>query len=153
MIHSMQTHGLPSIREQEYLTGWQRAAAELDNFKKRLAGEQGKQRDRAREDVIASLLNLADNFQSIVTHMPESLVENNWAQGVTHVAKQFERLLKDHGVSVIKASDGEFNPALHEAVETVKDKKLKSGVVVEVIRPGYKLGENVLRPAQVKVAA
>ena len=152
MIHSTQAHGF-SVREQEYLEGWQRAVADLDNFKKRMTEEQNNQRARAREEVIESMLSLAENFQSIVNHIPAKLAKDNWAQGVTHVSNQFEQILKDNGVSIIRANNREFNPALHEAIETIKDKTLKSGMVIEVIQPGYRMGESVIRPAKVKVAA
>lgn len=151
MIASSQVHGLPGRREQEYLTGWQRERAELENLQKRLAQERVALKNQAEASVVRSLLGLADNFRAVVQHAPEHLQDNNWATGVIHVARQFEQLLAEYGVSKIEPANAEFDPTLHEAVETVTNKQLKSGIVVEVIQPGYKMGENIIRPAKVKV--
>lgn len=153
MIYSSNIHGLPSSKEAEYLSGWQRARAELDNFRKRMEEERTHLNERAKSDVIASLLELADDFRSIVQFQPQDLADNAWAQGVSHVARQFEQLLAAHGVLPIEGVGEPFNPALHEAIEKIKDKEKKSGQVLAVIKPGYKMGERVLKPAKVKIAA
>lgn len=153
MIHATQTHGVPSAAEAEYLAGWQRARAELDNFRKRITAQQQEYGQQARAAAVASLLVLADNFQAIVKHVPPELEPHSWTQGVLHVARQFEQLLQGYGVALIAETGVPFNPALHEAIAQVKQKEMESGLVAEIIQPGYKLGENVLKPARVKVSA
>lgn len=153
MIHSTQAHGVGSTKAAQYLEGWQRERAEFDNFRKRMESE-GEQRDlRARSRAAASLLTLADNFQAIVKHVPRELENHGWAQGVLHVARQVEALLQEHGIAPIAQTGVPFNPGLHEVIAQVKDEKIESGTVLEIVQPGYKLGDNVLKPARVKISS
>lgn len=153
MIHSSQVHGRPRQNEAEYLEGWQRARAELDNFRKRMEHEQVERTQRAKAQAAASLLAIADNFQAVVKHVPPAIAKEGWAQGVLHVARQLEQLLQEHGIAPIAETGVPFNPGLHEAIEEVKDEKTKSGFVLEIVQAGYKLGDSVLKPARVKVSA
>jgi molecular chaperone GrpE len=151
MIHANQTHGTPN-REAEYLDGWRHARAELDNFKKRLAAEQQQSQQRARAAAVQSLLTVADNFQIMIKHIPEDLKNHSWVAGVQHVARQLDQLLTEHGIALIAETNIPFDPTVHEAVDQIKNSKIKSGLVAEIVQPGYKLAENVLRPAKVKVS-
>lgn len=153
MIHATHIHSAPGSREQEYLEGWQRARAELDNFRKRIAAEDEAQRMRMKRELVESFLALADHFQSLAKHIPRELKGHAWADGVLHVARQFEQALREFQVVPIDAADTVFDPTRHEAVEQVKKKGVKKGLVVEVLQPGYVIGDTVVRPAKVKVAA
>lgn len=146
-------HPKPGKKEKEYLEGWQRATAELDNFKKRLQSEKELQKVQLREEVITPLLSLADNFQSIAKFVPKEIEDNPWTKGVLHVARQFNQLLEDSGVIPIEKTDEEFDPTIHEAIEEIKDKNKQSGLVVEVMQRGYRIGDRVIRPAKVKVTS
>lgn len=152
-MHSASIHSKKDRQEQEYLAGWQRATADLDNLKKRLSQERASQQQSVKREVFSSLLSLADNFQALANHIPDDLSENPWAQGVAHIARQFDQILSEHGVTVIQANDTEFDPNFHEAIEQIKNTKNKSGYVVEVVQTGYKIDQDVIRPAKVKVAA
>lgn len=138
---------------QEYLDGWRRARAELDNFRKRMAEEQMRERERVTMELVEPLLGLADNFRAVVAHVPAELRDNAWAAGVVHVARQLESVLESYGVAVMPfGKEQVFDPARHEALETVKREGVRSGMVVEVVQPGYVMGERVIRPARVKVS-
>lgn len=152
-LYSTQVHGVPSTKEADYLDGWRRERAEFQNFRKRLEGRQSEYTRRAKATAVGSLLNLADSFQAVVKHIPKEVASHSWTQGVQHVARQFEQLLQDQGVAVISETNVPFNPAVHEAIEQIKNKEIKSGIVLEVIQPGYKLGEHILKPARVKISA
>ncbi len=152
MIHSSVVHAAAS-REQEYLAGWQRARAELDNYRRRVAQEQDEKQMRARQEVIMPLLELADTFEMAIRHLPAELEDNSWAQGVTHVGRQLEQFLRELGVVRVDTVGCQFDPRHHEAVLSAKRKKAESGLVIEVIKPGYKMGDVVIRPAKVKVSA
>lgn len=151
MIYAHQTHGGIS-REAEYLDGWRRARAELDNFKKRLAAAQHASRQQAQAAALESLLTFADNFQIMLKHIPQELENHSWVEGVKHVARQLDQLLTEHGVALIAETNIPFDPSVHEAVDQVKNTKIKSGLVVEVTQPGYKMGDSVLKPAKVKIS-
>lgn len=153
MIYSSQSHGKARVQETEYLEGWQRARAELENVRKRLASEQALRDQRARASLLANLLTVAEHFQAVVKHVPPDLQSQAWAQGVLHVAREFEQVLQDQGIEIINQTHIMFDPAVHEAVGQGKSKEAKSGLVLEIIQPGYKLGELILKPARVKISA
>lgn len=151
-IFSSQVHGIPSQKEQEYLDGWQRARAELQNIRSRMANEGTHQLERVKADVLESLLPVADNFQALADHVPQDIQENAWSQGVMHIARDFQRVLGEFGLTPIAGIDMAFNPEIHEAIEQVDSEKEKD-MVVAVVQTGWKLGEKVIRPAKVKISA
>lgn len=153
MTHASTLHSPTRLKEQEYLAGWQRARAELDNFRKRLRGEQEHLQQRTRQEVATSLLELTDNFQTMTDHLPEELADHTWAQGVLHIARQLQSLLHDYGVTPINTVGDQFDPSQHEAISHTKHKNTTSGHIVAIVRVGYKVGDTVIRPAKVKVAA
>lgn len=152
MIYSSQAHAQGGKREAEYLEGWQRARAELQNYRKRVQAGQASRDEQARAAALAELLTIAEHFQAIVRHVPVELNNNSWVQGVLHVAREVEMLLESQGVVAVSEVNVPFNPSLHEAVEQVKYSAAQTGFVLEIIQPGYKLGDRVLKPARVKVS-
>lgn len=151
MTHAHHVHGGPTPQEQDYLDGWQRALAELKNFRQRTREQYASQSMQVKRQLLEPLLQLADNFQAVVAHVPPELKDNAWAQGVLHVARQFEQILADYNLKRIGQAGETFDPARHEAVAHVKEKK-PAGSVVEVVQAGYQLDQFVVRPAKVKVA-
>lgn len=150
MIPAKKIHGEESSKEQEYLEGWKRARADLENAKKRMADMAVGQRASVTRDIVESLLSLADNFRSLVEHAPEN--QDGWVQGVVHVARQFDQTLAGFGVEVIKDTGEMFDPTIHEAVEEIEG-DAKPGTVIELVQVGYKIGGITIRPAKVKVTA
>jgi molecular chaperone GrpE len=153
MIYSAQLHSGATDKEQEYLAGWQRARAELDNFRKRVLADREQERRRVKQEVIESLLTLADNFQALVRHIPEDRQDDTWVQGVIHITRQFDQVMQEYGIKQINPQGKPFDPTVHEAVAQVKQPGQRSGLIVEVLQPGYQLGGAVIRPAKVKVTA
>lgn len=151
MIHSTQVHSR-DLKAPEYLAGWQRARADLINLQQGLSRDRAAARAHAREEIFASLLPLADNFQSIINHVPEAVAGHSWTQGVLHVSRQLDKIMRDFGVTVIGVDGQAFDPTIHEAVAQEEKSGTKSGLVIEVIQSGYSIGDKVLRPAKVKVA-
>lgn len=141
---------IPENKEQEYLDGWKRALADLENVKKRMADGASMQRNTITRDIVESFLSLADNFRSLVQHAPQE--KNAWIEGVLHVARQFDQTLQGFGVTMIEDTGKAFDPAIHEAVGEVKaEEKDKIGTVTEVVQVGYKIGDMTIRPAKVKI--
>jgi molecular chaperone GrpE len=135
------------------LAGWQRARADLDNFRRRLGEQNNSERHRLKKEILSSLLPLADNFQAMTDHVPAEFERNAWTDGVRHVARQLDQLLADLGVTPIEALNKPFDPVRHDAVSSVKQPDAATGQVIEVIQPGYIFHGEVIRPAKVKVAA
>ncbi len=138
-------------KEKEYLDGWKRAKAELINFKQHTEARSKQEREYIKRDVIIPLLTLADNFNALIDHTPDELKDDSWTQGVQHVAKQFQTILEEYGVTQIGKKEEAFDPNKHEAIEKTKKKGIKSGTITEVIQTGYKIGDTIIKPAKVKV--
>lgn len=135
----------------ELTAGWQRTQADFLNFKKQTSDERIKLIQAAGTDIVDQLLPVLDHFQLAAKHLPKDLENNNWAQGIKQIEKQFENILFENGLERIESVGQEFNPELHEAVEEIESDK-KSGTVVGEALSGYKYAGQVLRPAKVKVA-
>ena len=135
-----------------YLEQWQRAKAELANYTKQVNTERAQVHARLTQSLLTPLLPLADNFQAMIEHAPAELADNSWVTGVTHIGKQLESILVELGAVRMDPSEEAFDPMRHEAVEEVAIEGIESGTIVEVLQPGYLVGEQVFRPAKVKVA-
>lgn len=135
----------------ELTFGWQRTQADFLNFKKQVLGEKNRLLKFASADIVEQLLPVLDHFQLATKHLPKDLENNNWAQGIKQIEKQFENILFENGLARIESVGVEFNPEFHEAVEEV-DSDQPSGIVVEEISSGYKFADSILRPAKVKVS-
>lgn len=152
MTHSSLIHGSGARIATEYLTGWQRARADLDNFRKRMQVSQSDIAEQQLRRVIEPMLSINDNFRAMINHVPADLKNNAWVSGVLHIARQLNDTLAAFGVTVINQTGDPFNPHQHEAIEHVSGSDQPSGTVVHVIQVGYQLGDKMLRPAKVKVA-
>lgn len=152
MTYASQLHSIADSNVQEYLEGWKRSRAEVANLRERMGQEIDQGKKRAQRDIAEELLAVADNFKALAVHVPGEVEGNAWAQGVLHVARQFEQTLANFGVTSIDPVGQEFDPNLHEAVEQVETPEHASNTVVEVLQQGYVMGDVVLRPAKVKVA-
>lgn len=137
-------------KEQEYLDGWKRARADLENFQKRMADTRTREQLAIKRDVAESLIALNDNFRSLTEHAPDT--KDSWVAGVLHIARQFDQTLQDFGVETIEATGVPFDPSIHEAVEEVQGEE-GPGTVQEIVQAGYKIGDSVIRPAKVKITS
>jgi|SRR3990170_3580433 len=136
----------------EHLDGWQRAQAEFANYKKRQAGQQEQQAAELRGRVIKHFLDLVDDLERALKNHPQQGDGAAWAEGIEIIYKKLQSYLGNEGLTRIDPLGEVFDPNLHEAVTQEESSDHESGVIIEVLRPGYMLGERVLRPAAVKVA-
>jgi molecular chaperone GrpE len=128
----------------------QRAAADLDNLRKRCARELERERRVERNRVAAAFLPVLDNLELALAHSaadPATIVE-----GVRHVAEQAVGVLAGLGYPRQDDAGVPFDPNRHEVVRVVDDPDAPPGTVVDVLRPGYGVGQAQLRPAAVAVA-
>lgn len=135
----------------ELTAGWQRTQADFVNYKKQSAEEKVKYCRSANANLIYDLLPILDNFQLAAKHVPENLKDDNWAQGIKQIEKQFEDILSLEGLERIETVGTKFDPNFHEAIEHVESDKPEDEVVEEVLS-GYKFDSEVIRPARVKVS-
>lgn len=128
----------------------QRERADADNMRRRHHEQMFGLRETVKADVVRELLPIIDNFERSLRHVPKNLEENDYVKGVNGVVKQFEKTLGDIGVERIKTVGEVFDPNLHEAVH-MEEGEGQVEVVCEELQPGFKLGEEVIRHAVVKV--
>jgi len=137
---------------QEYLEGWQRARAEFANYKKRVARDQEDARLRIAADTLTKYLGVIDDLERALKERPEDGEAAAWAEGIELIYRKMFGVLETEGVEVINAEGEHFDPTLHEAISHDESEDHEEGDVIEVVQPGYRLGERVLRPAMVRVA-
>lgn len=136
----------------ENLEGWQRAQAEFANYKKRLARDQEQQSADVRGRVLKRYLEIVDDLELALKSKPVEGAGAEWARGVDLVFRKLQSLLEGEGLTRMDPLGQPFDANIHEAVTQEASDEYESGTVIEVLRPGYMLGERVLRPAAVKVA-
>lgn len=136
----------------ENLDGWQRAQAEFSNYKKRLTRDQEQQAADVRGRVIKRYLEIVDDMERALKTRPQNAEGAEWAAGIDLIYKKLIAYLESEGLTRVDPLGEHFDPNMHEAVTQEESEHHESGVIIEVLRPGYLLGERVLRPAAVKVA-
>lgn len=130
----------------------QRTRADFENYRKRVDGEKQNARTIGESLTILKLLPVIDNIERAISHLPEELAENKWAQGVVGLTKQLEKSLHGMNIVRIEASPGTvFNPEIHEAIQFDEDSDGKQEVIAEELQAGYLYNGNPIRHAMVKV--
>jgi molecular chaperone GrpE len=137
---------------QEYIGKYRQASAEFDEMRLRLRREIAKDIERTRREILSELLEVVDNLERALEAAERSPSAEALLQGVEMVRRQFLSKLEGLGVRPIDSSGERFDPLLHEAISTVPASSPEDdGKVVGVIRKGYRIGDDVLRPAAVAV--
>lgn len=141
-----------SSQAAEYLDGWQRARAELANYKKRVERERREAYHRAAGDILIKQLEILDDLERALEERPQDEATASWAEGIDMVHRKFKGLLESHNIEPIEAAGEPFDPNFHEAISHEETDEVDEGYVIDVIKPGYRMGDRVLRPALVRVA-
>ncbi len=133
----------------EYLDGWQRAKADLINYKKDEMKRFEMFARLANEELMRELIIILDSFSLAIDALEK---DGKVEKGVYMIKAQLEDTLKKFGLGKITVNVGEqFNPAYQEVISVVDSKK-ESGIILEEIETGYMLNGKLIRPARVKVA-
>jgi molecular chaperone GrpE len=137
---------------QEYIAKYRQAAAEFDEARLRLRREIGKDIERGRREILTDLLEVVDNLDRAIDSAKTAVSADSLLQGVEMVRRQFLSKLEAMGVTRIEAEGMPFDPGVHEAVSTIPAASAdQDGQVAGVVRHGYRIGDDVLRPAAVAV--
>jgi molecular chaperone GrpE len=136
--------------EQEVDDRLLRLAADFDNYKKRAARERAEYVALANERLLKELLPILDDLERAL-NAAEQHEEAQLEDGVRLVHRSLASLLEKQGVKEI-ATDGKFDPHVHEALLAQPSDEAEQGDVLDVIQKGYTLGDRVVRPARVIVA-
>jgi molecular chaperone GrpE len=138
-------------KEQEYLNNWKRTAADLENYRKDEIRRIAEALQYGSEKMLIEVIDLLDNLEMAINHAPPD-TNAKWLEGIKQVAKRFHEFLAKHGVEKIEALGEPFNPLTHEAVQIDQEGLEQGEKVLEEFRPGYKMGDKVIRPARVKIS-
>lgn len=128
----------------------QRERADAENVRKRADADRRALGDFHKANVVRQLLPVIDNFDRALKHIPKELEKNDYVKGVQGIVKQFEKTLQDIGVTRIETVGHAFDPELHEAVSMEEGKGSKE-IVSEELQSGYRLHDQVIRAAMVRV--
>jgi molecular chaperone GrpE len=138
-----------SAQAAEYKEGWQRSAADFQNYRRRVEAEKAETYQLAVGSVIKRYLPVLDDMERAIETRPADLA---WAQGVELICRKLQSILEAEGLKRIQAEGQKFDPNFHEAISQEPAEGVASGTVLGVVRNGYMLGEHVIRPAMVRVA-
>jgi molecular chaperone GrpE len=127
-----------------------RLAADFENYKKRAARERQEYVAFANERILKELLPILDDLERALS-AAEQHEEAQLEEGVRLVHRSLASLLERQGVKEI-ATEGKFDPHVHEALLAQPSEEREQGDVLDVIQKGYTLGDRVVRPARVIVA-
>lgn len=141
-------------KANEYLTGWQRERAEFFNYKKRMEREQAQGGQNAFANAIRRYLDIADDLERALKSKNRPTGGNGaiWAEGIDLIHRKMIAAFEADGVKPIDTDGKDFDPSMHEAISHEDSPDHESGQIIEVVQPGYTLGERVIRPARVRVA-
>lgn len=134
----------------ELTNALQRERADATNIRRQHEEQIANLRTIVKSNVVKELLPVVDNFELSLKHLPKDLENNDYIKGIQSIVKQFEKTLSDLGVERIKTVGEAFNPHLHEAV-TMEEGEGAQEVVSEELQAGYKIGDDVIRHAMVRV--
>ena len=135
-----------------YLEDLKRLQAEFENYRKRMVKEQTGMIERASASIVERLLPILDNFELALMAADRTKDYESMVRGVEMVYGELLEVLKREGLERIESLHKPFDPELHEAVMHAEGEGDEI-VVLDEMRPGYKLGGRVIRPAMVKVGA
>lgn len=143
----------------EYLELAKRTKADFENFRKRMTADVQAASSRGKAELARELVEPVDNLERALTAAgvdpdseevqdPEGL-----AHGVLLVLRGLKETLTRHGIEAVDPKGERFDPNLHEALSTQAAEGAESGTVVEVLQKGYRMGDQLIRPARVVVSA
>lgn len=153
----------PTLEEQleqarqeatHYLGNWQRAMAELANFKRRQDEQSKLQRDRIKSEVLEGVISALDDLDLAFQNLPAEIDGQiiGWVEGFRLVQRKLYRILDEQNVMLID-TEGKFDPNYHEAVSYEPSNEHETDDIIAELRKGYQIGNRVIRPALVRVAS
>jgi molecular chaperone GrpE len=131
-----------------------RTQAEFENYRRRVERERAETYARSRAEVVLELLPVIDNFERALASLEHSSNDaESLRQGIELIHRQLNDALAKFGLEPVETVGHAFDPHLHEAVSAEPSEEHEENTVIAEFQRGYKLGEKLLRPAKVKVAA
>ncbi|MEX0973384.1 MAG: nucleotide exchange factor GrpE [Solirubrobacterales bacterium] len=139
----------------DYLDLAKRTKADFENYRKRMSADVLAATGRGKAEVLRDVLPVLDDLERALQAAgldPEGDSDDGLAHGVLLVFRSLREALSRHGIEAVDPKGEKFDPNLHEALSAQPADGVESGVVVETMQKGYRLGEQLIRPARVVVA-
>ena len=137
---------------QEYIQQYKAAATEFDESRARARRDVAKEVERGKRAILVDLLDVIDNLDRAIESARDARSVDVLLHGVEMVREQFLQRLEGFGIQPIEPLHQRFDPAQHEAITVMPVPRAEDDEkVLGVIRRGYRIGDEVLRPAQVAV--
>lgn len=135
----------------EYLELAKRTKADFENYRKRVAADVQAASARGKGEIAREVIDAVDNLERALEASDGD--GSGLVSGVEMVLGSLRETLKKHGIEVVDPKGERFDPNQHEALSTMPVEGTESGTVVEVMQKGYRMDEQLLRPARVVVSA
>jgi molecular chaperone GrpE len=135
-----------------------RTLAEMENLRRRTEKEVADARTYGVTNFARDILAVADNMERALKALDDEIREKADAgvkallDGVELTERELIKVMEKHGITRLEPQGQKFDPNLHQAMFEIPDATVPAGTVVQVVQPGYKIGERVLRPALVGIA-
>jgi molecular chaperone GrpE len=142
-------------QRDEYLDLAKRTKADFENFRKRMTAEVQAANARGKGDVLREVVPVLDDLERAIQAAgldPEGDSEDGLAHGVLLVFRSLRDSLARNGVEAVDPKGEKFDPMAHEALSMQPVEGTEPGTVVEVLQKGYRLGDQLVRPARVVVS-
>lgn len=138
-----------SKEKEEYLSGWQRAKADFINREHENELRMERVRKNVEYDILKKIIDLVDNFEKAYQADPP---ESPWATGIKQIYEQALTVLKEYAITPLDVHGKAFDPRFHEAVDIIEtNDEMSDNHIAEELHKGYQQGDDVIRPALVKV--
>ena len=135
------------------LDGWQRALADFANARRRMDKQLSEAYVNARVEIATRLLPGLDDLALAMGSVPEAVARSEWYTGLQLVERKFNSILEAIQIERIPAVGQPFDPTYHEAIMQEDSAEFADGIIIRELQVGYKIGDRVLRPSLVCVAA
>jgi molecular chaperone GrpE len=142
-------------QRDEYLDLAKRTKADFENFRKRMTAEVQAANARGKSDVIREVVPVLDDLERAIQAAgldPEGDSDDGLAHGVLLVFRSLRDSLARNGIEAVDPKGEKFDPTAHEVLSMQPVEGVESGTVVEVLQKGYRLGDQLVRPARVVVS-
>lgn len=133
-------------------SGWQRARADYANLKRRTDEQRAEFASIAGDRLLIRVLDLADDFDLAVAHVPKESQGSPWVEGIAAIDRKLRALLEAEGLVAIGGEGRPFDPQTQQAISYEDTADVPDGTVIRVLQRGFTIGDRVLRPALVAVA-
>jgi molecular chaperone GrpE len=142
-----------AMRERDELKALvQRVQADFVNYRNRVAIERDEIRRNSTQRLALRVLDAVDQFESaLATERPEGLADS-WFDGFDGIRRALLQVLSSEGIESFDSAGDLFDPRAHEALLTAESDEVPASTVLNVLRKGYKMNDDVIRAAQVQIS-